>query len=144
MRAARLQEALERLTAAIRDVESELAAMKAEHDPPRVAHLCFAPILSERKRYEKRKAPRDDGAPEFQYCLRAWLLRQPRRMGAPHGSSCEAMNDLSLSASENSSRLARTHAIYFIDPDKIAETSASKRGSLRRGSRYGSIFMRGL
>jgi hypothetical protein len=33
MRAARLQEALERLTAAIRGVESELAAMKAEHDP---------------------------------------------------------------------------------------------------------------
>jgi hypothetical protein len=33
MRAARLQEALQRLTAAIRDVESELAAMKAEHDP---------------------------------------------------------------------------------------------------------------
>jgi len=33
MRAARLQDALERLTAAIRDVESDLAAMKAEHDP---------------------------------------------------------------------------------------------------------------
>ena len=33
MRAARLQDALERLTAAIRDVESELAATKAEHDP---------------------------------------------------------------------------------------------------------------
>ena len=33
MRAARLQDALERLTAAIRDVECELAAMKAEHDP---------------------------------------------------------------------------------------------------------------
>jgi hypothetical protein len=33
MRAARLQDALERLTAAIHDVESELAAMKAEHDP---------------------------------------------------------------------------------------------------------------
>jgi hypothetical protein len=33
MHAARLQDALERLTAAIRDVESELAAMKAEHDP---------------------------------------------------------------------------------------------------------------
>jgi hypothetical protein len=33
MRATRLQDALERLTAAIRDVESELAAMKAEHDP---------------------------------------------------------------------------------------------------------------
>jgi hypothetical protein len=33
MRAARLQEALTRLTAAIGDVEAELAAMKAEHDP---------------------------------------------------------------------------------------------------------------
>jgi hypothetical protein len=33
MRAARLQDALKRLTAAIRDVETELAAMKAEHDP---------------------------------------------------------------------------------------------------------------
>jgi len=33
MRAASLQDALERLTTAIRDVESELAAMKAEHDP---------------------------------------------------------------------------------------------------------------
>jgi hypothetical protein len=33
MRAARLQHALERLTAAIRDVETELAAMKTEHDP---------------------------------------------------------------------------------------------------------------
>jgi hypothetical protein len=32
MRPARLQDALERLTTAIRDVESELAAMKAEHD----------------------------------------------------------------------------------------------------------------
>ena len=33
MRAARLQDALERLTTAISDVESELAAMKAEQDP---------------------------------------------------------------------------------------------------------------
>src|SRR4029450_10349803 len=30
---ARLQNALDRLTAAIRDVEGELAAMEAEHDP---------------------------------------------------------------------------------------------------------------
>jgi hypothetical protein len=30
---ARLQDALDRLTAAIRDVEIELAAMEAEHDP---------------------------------------------------------------------------------------------------------------
>ena len=33
MRAARLQDALERLTVAIRDVEAELTALKAEHDP---------------------------------------------------------------------------------------------------------------
>ena len=33
MRAARLQDALERLSLAIREVESELSAMKAEHDP---------------------------------------------------------------------------------------------------------------
>ena len=33
MRVARLQNALERLSAAIRDVEAQLAAMKAEHDP---------------------------------------------------------------------------------------------------------------
>ena len=33
MRVASLQKALERLTAAIRDVECEVAAMKAEHDP---------------------------------------------------------------------------------------------------------------
>jgi hypothetical protein len=33
MRAARLQDSLERLSLAIRDVESELAAMRAEHDP---------------------------------------------------------------------------------------------------------------
>jgi hypothetical protein len=33
MHAARLQDALERLAAAIRDVQSELTAMKAEHDP---------------------------------------------------------------------------------------------------------------
>ena len=33
MRAARLHDTLEQLIAAIRDVESELATMKAEHDP---------------------------------------------------------------------------------------------------------------
>lgn len=33
MRAARLQNALERLSAAICDVEAELTAMEAEHDP---------------------------------------------------------------------------------------------------------------
>jgi hypothetical protein len=33
MRATRLESVLERLTNAIRDVENEVAAMKAEHDP---------------------------------------------------------------------------------------------------------------
>jgi hypothetical protein len=42
-------------------------------------------------------APRDDSPVEFQYCLRAWLSWQPRRMGTPHGSSCEAVNDCSTS-----------------------------------------------
>ncbi len=33
MSLARLQDALERLTAAIHDVETQVTAMKAEHDP---------------------------------------------------------------------------------------------------------------
>jgi hypothetical protein len=45
MRAARLQDALERLSLAIRQVESELAAMKAEHDPL-ASHIFIA-----RRRY---------------------------------------------------------------------------------------------
>jgi hypothetical protein len=40
MRAARLQEALERLTAAIHDLETELAGMKAEH--PLASHIFVA------------------------------------------------------------------------------------------------------
>ena len=56
MRTARLERALQRLTAAVRDVECELAAMKAERGPARVAHLCFAPRLSERQRHKRRKA----------------------------------------------------------------------------------------
>jgi hypothetical protein len=47
MRATRLQGALERLTAAIRDVECELAAMKAEHDP------LASHIFISRRHYQK-------------------------------------------------------------------------------------------
>jgi len=75
MRAARLHDALERLTAAIHDVESELAAMKAEHDPLASHIFCFPPPLSEHQRYKKWKAPRDERSVEFQHCLRAWLSR---------------------------------------------------------------------
>ena len=49
MRAARLQDALERLTAAIRDVEDELAAMEAEHDP------LAAHIFVSRRHYRNAK-----------------------------------------------------------------------------------------
>ena len=69
--------ALERVTAVIRDVESELAAIKVEHDPLASHHLCFAPSLSECQRHEKRKPPRDDCPAKFQHCLRAWLSREP-------------------------------------------------------------------
>jgi len=39
------EDALERLAAAIRDVESELAAMKAEHDPHGYARQALNPLL---------------------------------------------------------------------------------------------------
>ena len=41
MRAARLQDALERLATAIHDVEAEPAAMKREHDPL-ASHIFFS------------------------------------------------------------------------------------------------------
>ena len=50
MRAARLQDALERLTTAIRDVEVRASGNESRTRPTRVAHLCFAPLLSERQR----------------------------------------------------------------------------------------------
>jgi hypothetical protein len=55
MRAARLQEALERLTAAIRDVESELAAMKAEQDPL-ASHILFRAVIIETSRIPKAES----------------------------------------------------------------------------------------
>src|SRR5438874_13761005 len=65
--------------------------------PARVAHICFAPLLPVRQRYKERQTARNDCPAEFQYCLRARLSRQPRRMGTPHGSSCETVNDCSRS-----------------------------------------------
>jgi hypothetical protein len=47
-RATDQQDALERLTAAIRDVESKLAAMKAEHDPLASHIFVSLPPVSER------------------------------------------------------------------------------------------------
>ena len=56
--------------------------------------LCHCRV--ERKSTAPGSAPstssRDDPTAELQYCLRAWLSRQPRRMGAANGSGCEAAN----------------------------------------------------
>jgi len=66
---ARLQDALERLTIAIHDVETELAAMKAEHDP------LASHIFISRRHYrnandtKSRKAPRDERMAEFRQSL---------------------------------------------------------------------------
>jgi len=93
MRAGRLQNALERLTAAIRDVESELASMKAEHDP--LASHIFVSRRHYRSVNDTKSGKRREmtGPAEFQHCLRTWLSRQPRRMGTAHGGSCEAVNE---------------------------------------------------
>jgi len=75
MRVARLQNALDRLAAAIRDVESELAAMEAEHDP------LASHIFISRRRYRnandtKGGKRRDKRSVEFQHSLRTGLSRE--------------------------------------------------------------------
>ena len=66
---ARLQDAPEWLTKAISDVETELAAMKAEHDP------LASHIFISRRHYrnandtKSRKAPRDERMAEFRQSL---------------------------------------------------------------------------
>ena len=69
MRVARLQNALDRLTAAIRDVEAELAAVDGEHDPLASHIFISLPPLSERQRHERRKAPGGERTAEFQHRL---------------------------------------------------------------------------
>jgi len=49
----RLHNALQKLTEAILEVENEVAAMKADHDP----HLGLAPALPKRSRHDGRQAP---------------------------------------------------------------------------------------
>ncbi len=91
MRAARLQNALERLTAAIRNVESELAAMKAEQDPLAshifVARRHYRNVNDTKsgKRREMTARLSFDTACElgFRGSLDEW--------GAPDGSSREAV-----------------------------------------------------
>ena len=91
MRAARLQDALERLTSAIRDVESELAAMKADHDP------LASHIFVSRRHYRNVNDTKSG----------------KRREMMAHGSSSEAVNDsttFSGFAKSTGSRLAIKNA----------------------------------
>jgi hypothetical protein len=70
MRAARLQDSLERLTVAIRDAESELAAMKTEHDPL-ASHIFISRRYYRNANDTKSGKRRETIRPaEFQYCLR--------------------------------------------------------------------------
>ena len=93
MRAARLQDALERLTAAIRDVESELAAMKAETRPAGVTHLYS------RRHYRNVTDTKSGKRREmlarlsFNTACELGFPWESGRMGTPHGSSHEAVND---------------------------------------------------
>jgi hypothetical protein len=85
MRVARLQNALERLTAAIRDVEAELAAMEAEHDP--LASHIFVSRRHYRNSNDTRSGRRayDVGALKLANCLETRVSRQSGRMGAVDG-----------------------------------------------------------
>ena len=53
---ARLQDALERLTTAIHDVETEVTAMKAEHDPGSKSELRLRPGDRAKKAAAKKGA----------------------------------------------------------------------------------------
>jgi hypothetical protein len=63
-------------SAAIHDVECELEAMKAEHDP--LASHIFTSRRHYRNanRHEEREAPRDQRTVEFQHSLRTGLSRE--------------------------------------------------------------------
>jgi len=69
--------ALERLTAVIRDVESELAAIKAEHDP--LASHIFVSRRHYRNVNDTRRGKRRDMTARlsFNTAWRAWLSREP-------------------------------------------------------------------
>jgi hypothetical protein len=91
MRAARLQDALERLTAAIREVESELSAMKAEHDP--LASHIFISRRHYRNVNDTKSGKRRETTARlsFDTACELGFRGRPRRMEPPYGSSCEAV-----------------------------------------------------
>ena len=91
MRAARLQIALEWLTEAIRDVEKEVAAMKAEHDP--LASHIFVSRREYRSAEDTKSGKRRDVAARLSYsrACEFGFSREPRRLGKVDGSGGEAM-----------------------------------------------------
>ena len=89
MGVARLHQALERLTAAIRDVETELDAMRTEQDSL-ASHIFISRRHYRNASHQRRKAPRDERSVDFQHRLRAGLSRESGRMGALDGCGDEA------------------------------------------------------
>src|SRR5438046_6372343 len=89
MRAARLQEALKGLTAAIHYVESELAAMKAEHDP------LASHIFVSRRYYRNVTDTKSGKRREMKARLSFDTACELGFRGSldAHGSSCEAVNN---------------------------------------------------
>ena len=64
----RLHHALQKLSEAILEVENEVTAMKADHDPARIAHLRFTPSLSE-SHYTKSGKRLEGAAPFYRFRL---------------------------------------------------------------------------
>ena len=91
MRSRQLQDALEKLTKSIREVEAVIETMRTEHDPL-VSHI-FITRRNYRNVNDTKGGKRlEMNAPaEFQHRLRARLSREFGRMGAVNGCGCEAI-----------------------------------------------------
>ena len=91
MRANRLQNALNRLSEAIQEAEAVVEEMRAESDPLAVH------IFVSRRQYRNMpdtksgKTARVGSSDELADGVRAWLSRQPGRMGTAHGCGVQAM-----------------------------------------------------
>ena len=90
MRSRQLHDALEKLTKAIREVEAVVETMRAEHDPL-ASHISFHAAITGTPTTQRREAPRDERATEFQHSLRAGFSREFGRMGAVDGCSCASV-----------------------------------------------------
>ena len=118
--------------------------MKAEHDP--LALHIFVSRRHCRNVNDTKSGKRREMTARlsFDTGLRAWLSRQPRRMGAPHGNSCEAVNDLNyrsprsaetanscviLSSSRNAVSISSDRTTNLLPSSRCASTIHSVRPS---------------